>query len=319
MNQDAFWKDLEGARQLLAELRMRNGAVTVDFEEAMQLEEVQSTLRIWRAEDGSPAAFVYVDAYANFCFEVADPAWLHGGPISGLHGGPISGELPQREAEMVGWAIDCIRQRGESALDACCGMDEGSAWRHAFLLRHGFVPQAMRSLHYARPLMLPLADCPLPEGFVLRPVQGEAEVEALVELHRAAFGTDHMTVEERLAIMRAPGYLPRLDLLIVAPNGQRCAFCICGWDVEQQVAYTDPIGVHPDFQGRSLGRVILTAALRLLMAEADPARKPELMTVEVGTSSENLAMQRLAEAVGFRKVSETAWFSLAVQSPESGE
>jgi hypothetical protein len=80
---ETFLIALEDARKLLAELRMRNSAVTVDFEEAMQLEEVQSSLRVWRMEDGSPAAFAYVDAYANFCFEVTDPAWLLGGPVSG--------------------------------------------------------------------------------------------------------------------------------------------------------------------------------------------------------------------------------------------
>ena len=47
---------------------------------------------------------------------------------------------------------------------------------------------------------------------------GEQEAEALAALHRAAFGTDHMTVEERLAIMRAPGYLPELDLLAATPG-----------------------------------------------------------------------------------------------------
>lgn len=281
---------VQAARALMAGLT-RPSAI-VDFEEAMQLPEVQSTLRIWRAADGSPAAFVYVDAYANFWFEVADPAWLS----------------PQREADMVSWAVECIRRRGEASLDACC--DVAWTWRRDLLLRQGFVAQAMRSLHYARPLTLPLAESPLPAGFLLRPVQGEDEVAALVELHRAAFGTDHMTVEERLAIMRAPGYLPTLDLVMVAPSGQLCAFCIGGWDVEQQQAYTDPIGVHPDFQGRGLGRAILTAALRHLTMAAE---HPQQVVVKLGTSSENLAMQRLAEATGFSKVSETAWFSLTVQ------
>jgi mycothiol synthase len=80
--------------------------------------------------------------------------------------------------------------------------------------------------------------------------------KALVALHRAAFGTDHMTAAERRAMMSAPDYDPELDLVVVAPDGRLAGFCVCGIPVEENAVtrrnegYADPVGVHPAFQGR---------------------------------------------------------------------
>jgi len=135
-------------------------------------------------------------------------------------------------------------------------------------------------------------------------VKGEHEVDDLVALHRATFGTDNMTVEERLAIMRAPQYVPELDLVTVAPNGDLSAFCICGFD-EEKVGYTDPIGTHPRYQKIGLGKAIVTAGLRAL-------QECGATVAELGTSSINLPMQKLAERTGFVCIAESLWFSKEV-------
>jgi ribosomal protein S18 acetylase RimI-like enzyme len=127
------------------------------------------------------------------------------------------------------------------------------------------VPQNARTLRYERPLDVPIPDRPLPQGFWIRFANGEAEVERLVALHRSAFGTENMTVERRLAIMRAPQYVPELDLLIVSPAGDLAAFCICGFeDGEQTIGYTDPVGTAASFQRMGLGTAILAEGLRRL-------------------------------------------------------
>ena len=59
----------------------------------------------------------------------------------------------------------------------------------------------------------------LPPGFTIRPAGGAAEAEAWVVLHRAAFGTERMELEERLAMLAEPEYDPQLDLVAVAPDG----------------------------------------------------------------------------------------------------
>lgn len=180
-----------------------------------------------------------------------------------------------------------------------------------FLHRQGFQQSEIRSLHYARWLNEPIPEASLPQGYIIRAARGEAEVERLVELHRAAFKSDWMTLEYRLGMMRGAGYLPELDLVIETPQGELAAFCVGSVDEAENRengtcdGYTDPIGVHPDDQRRGFGRAILLRALALLKARG-------LERARLGTSNANQGMQRLAQAVGFRVVEENLWFSKAL-------
>jgi len=54
-----------------------------------------------------------------------------------------------------------------------------------------------------------------------------------------------------------------------------------------------------------MGRAIVTAGLIALQARG-------AKVAQLGTSSQNFAMQRLAESLGFELVSETFWFSKTV-------
>ena len=281
--------DVHQMRQLIEDLA--GHAMLVDFEEAIQLASVRARTRLWKEND-QLIGFAYVDDYNNLWFEIL-PQY----------------RLPEIETEMVAWGVDCIRRQnaqtgGEDTLDA--GLRANHGWHMAVLKRNGFEEQSQRSFHYERDLALPILEAPLPAGFYVRSVQGESEVPALVALHRAAFGTENMTGEERIAIMRVPTYEPDLDLVLVAPNGELAAFCVCGMeDAENGVGYTDPIGVHPRYQKLGLGKTVVTAGLIALKERG--AKK-----VTLGTSSENEAMQRLAESLGFRIVSESVWFSRQV-------
>jgi ribosomal protein S18 acetylase RimI-like enzyme len=174
------------------------------------------------------------------------------------------------------------------------------------MLEHGFLPQEARTLRYARLLNEPIPECQLPEGFSIRHTTGEQEVEQLVALHRSAFGTDNMTVEQRLAMMHSPQYVQEMDLVVVAPAGELAAFCVCGFeDREKGVGYTDPIGTSARFQRRGLGRAVLSHGLQLLKSAG-------AVTAGLGTSSANTAMQRLAESAGFTRISEKLWFSKSI-------
>jgi ribosomal protein S18 acetylase RimI-like enzyme len=141
---------------------------------------------------------------------------------------------------------------------------------------------------------------------------GEAEIEAYVALHRRAFGTDNMTIEYRRAIMSAPDYLPELDLVAVAPNSDLAAFCVCQVFPDdapraggQKEGWTDPVGTHPEHQRRGLAKALILTGMRRLHARG-------MDTALLGASSQNLPMQRLAESLGFRVVSNTLWFSKKV-------
>ncbi len=279
--------DVRQMRELAA--RLPGGSSVADFEELMLQAAVRARTRLWRRGE-QVVAFALVDDYNNLQFDL-----------------DLKVATPELEAQIVEWGLACMRERNaasgeQGTLDASCRAERVE--RVALLERHGFVREPVRSLHYGRSLEGPLPDRPLPDGFSARPVRGEEEVEALVALHRAAFGTENMTVEQRLAIMRVPQYEPELDLVAVAPDGELAAFV--GFDEPGgQVGYTDPIGTHPRYQRRGLGKAMVAAGLRALRARG-------ATSAEVGTSSENVAMRRLAEAMGFHLVSESIWFSCSV-------
>ncbi len=281
-------QDLPALRKLIEGAR---GEVSLnELEESMQIRGVRQRTRIWQEGDRL-TGFAWVDDFNNLRF--------------GMEGGRTS---PEMEDEMVEWGTACLSGQGAGAdvtLDACC--ESHDAAQIAMLERHGFQRAEVRTLRYARPLEETIPERPLPPGFSLRCARGEEEVEALVELHRAAFGTQNMTVEERLAIMRTPVYERELDLLAVAPQGELAAFCI-GWLESAETGWTDPLGVRPRYQRLGLGRAIVTAGLVELQAKG--ARQARL-----GTSSENLPMQRLAESLGFAVISEKLWFSKAISPP----
>ena len=205
--------------------------------------------------------------------------------------------------------IDCIKKRSietstENTLDCTCNID--NSHRIRALQKHGFTPARVRSLQYARPLDKPVIEYPLPSGFSIRCVKGKDEAKQLTALHRAAFGTNHMSTEYRLAMMSTPQYIQELDLVVVAPGGELVAFCVCGFDdPDKKTGYTDPIGTHPSYRKIGLGRALISAGLIAL-------KKAGANTVTLGTSSENLAMQMLASECGFVCVSEKLWFSKAV-------
>jgi mycothiol synthase len=265
-----------------------------DLREMLCLPELQANTRLWFDQQEQAVAFALVDAFHNLLFDFDPKA--------------ASVEL---DDAILKWGVACLKRESQAddetvTRDAVCR--EGDAARIAWLTRYGFQSLAVRTLRFVRPLSDPILDPQLPAGFFIRPVNGPAEVEALVALHRAAFGTDNMMVEERRAMMSGPDYLHELDLVAVAPHGQLAGFCHCGIPVAENAitgrseGYTDPIGVHPNFQQQGLARALLLTGLRLLRARG-------LAYATLGTSSENVAMQAAARATGFQLQSAKVWFT----------
>jgi ribosomal protein S18 acetylase RimI-like enzyme len=263
-----------------------------DLAEVLAAPESAARTQIWEDADGRVRAYALVDDYGNLWFDrVLEVA---GDEADGL----------------VAWGMACARnlcaQSGQPAsLDTACRAEDDE--RIALLRRHGFTELAVRTLRFVRPLAEPIPEPTLPAGYTIRPVAGETEVEALVALHRAAFGTEHMTAAERLTWMRAPDYDPALDLVAVAPDGSLAAYCFCAIRREENRLSgrndgdTDPLATHPAHQGRGLARALLCAGMARLRARG--AERSLL-----GTSSDNRPMQAAAQAVGYRIESERIWF-----------
>lgn len=263
-----------------------------DLQENLSLPEIQQNTRLWFADDDSLLAYAWVDDYDNLICEFAP------------------GSQQDLGAQVVEWAEAVIRARGGDGLDSACV--DSNRERQAFLFAHGFTRQTEESWHYACPLDVPIPAPQLPPGFSIRPITGEDEAPAVAEMHRAAFGTDYMTTEMRLAMMRTDSYDPAMDIVVVAPDGRLAGYTVAFINAAeneltgQLCGYTDPVAVHPGFQRMGLARALLLAGMSQL--------KERGMTVaKLGTSADNLSMQKAAEAAGFRVESKTLWYHKSIE------
>ena len=156
---------------------------------------------------------------------------------------------------------------------------------------------SLSSVFMQRPALLPVKDYRIPEGFVVRPLAGESEVAAYVQLHRETFGSTVMNVAWRKRILQHPAYIPDLDLVVAAPDGHLGAFCICWLDSQgsEIIGQIEPLGCHPDFRGYALGRLALTEGLRRMQAHG-------ASQIFVQTDNWRNTAFQLYESLGFRVV-----------------
>ena len=167
----------------------------------------------------------------------------------------------------------------------------------ALLEAHELVPGAMQLVsmqHDLRKSDISSEMFPVPVGFKIRPLRGQAEVAAYVALHQAAFGSTVMQEGWRLRTLQMPQYRPELDLVAVTADGRLAAFCI-GWlHPLQPLAQVEPLGVHPDFHRLGLGQAILAALLQRLSAR-------NVQFASLFTTSDNEPAIKFYESIGFQR------------------
>ena len=293
--------DLQKMTELIRSLRVNGQMVypiAADLFEELADPDVQVTARLWEDEGGRLAGFAYVNRYQNLV-----DAFV------------VEKFTPAIESELIDWVVSAARRRNQEigqSLTLSASALESDLSRQAFLERSGFEYQVESSILMSRSLNLPIPEPELPPGFIIRPMGGEVEIDTYVALHRAAFGTEIMTVEYRRTIISAPDYIPELDLVAVAPDGNLAAFCVCQIFPDDspragglKEGWTDPLGTHPAYQRLGLATALLLTGMRLLKARG-------MDTAILGTSSSNLAMQHTARSVGYQDASNTLWYSKSV-------
>jgi mycothiol synthase len=216
-------------------------------------------VRLWE-EDGLLVGFALVRlACCEFVFEVK---------ASGARRREI-------EAQLLEWAKGRMQRaaagRGERRLLMTC-VREYDHERISRLERCGFTRDENHCvyMHYQLDAEIPLPR--LPAGFTVRQLAGARELRAYVAAHRNAFWMDNLSVRWRRRVLRMPDYLPALDLIAVAPDGELAACCLC-W-LEQsgddphgvKKGYVQTLGTRPKFQNAGLGRAVFLEALRRLQA-----------------------------------------------------
>jgi mycothiol synthase len=285
-------KDFQIILDLIVRVRppayLNNFPGKVDLEEKFATAAVCANTRLW-FDNSQPIAWACVDEYNNLLWE-------------------LDNQYEERiGVEIVEWGESCIRKKlanGESStLDTNCREDYAA--RISFLQQYGFRQTGDTNVAMTRKLSEPIPEPELLQGHVIRPIKGMEEAEAVASMHRAAFGTEYMTTENRLIIMSTSGYDPTLDLLATAPNGNIAAYCSCSVNEQTRIGFTDPVATHPNYQRMGLSRALLLTGLHLL-------KERGMESAHLGTSGENIAMQKTAESVGFTVEYRTIWFTKEV-------
>lgn len=264
-----------------------------DLPDFLAIPKNQETTRLWFMEDGSLAAFAYVDGFHTLRFDID---WA-------LRDGRL-------ESEIASWGEACVRIRSKTLYGTSHETDK---LRLEFFDRHGFEQHQDDILHMSCSLLdEDIPSFALPAGFSIRQTGGEAEAQTVAALHRAAFGLSFMTTERRIAMMHKKDYDPELDLVAEAHDGSLAANMLGQVNEREAVegtAYADLFATHPDFRGLGLAKVLMGEVLRRL-------RKKGFWRAKLSTGSSNTAMLRVAQAYGFLVEGRTLRYGRQVQEIE---
>lgn len=153
-------------------------------------------------------------------------------------------------------------------------------------------------VHLTRTLEEDIPAAQLADGYVVRECQGVAEVDARARAQYGSFGSSapfERYVERFTNFMRSPAYTPELDIVAVAPDGQVGSFCIVWPDEVNRIGLFEPVGTHPDFQRKGLGKAVMLEGLRRLQERG-------MKSAIVSTFEDHPAAIKLYESAGFQVV-----------------
>lgn len=174
-------------------------------------------------------------------------------------------------------------------------------------------------LELERDLTQPIPEMPAPEGFTLKPMDPQTDVETLHFTVMDSF-QDHwsppgFSLEQTAHAVSGPGFRPDLTLLAYDSNGEAAGVCMSHVREEYnrqngtQEGLIDTVGVRRPFRRMGLARTLLTQDLRLLKAAG-----LTMAALYVDADSPTGAT-RLYEAVGFTERKRSIVFEKPVGLP----
>jgi mycothiol synthase len=255
------------------------------------------TVRIWDGPAGVAALAIF-EPPLNFEFDID----------------PSLGFEPALANEILGWAEERRRELlgaegevpkayamlGESTVSTTAL--ESDAQKVTFLQMNGYQRVGRHSVRYSRLLSGPLPEAHLPDGMRFK-FASEHDLEARAELHREAWsvwGPSSFSANRYRRLRASPLYDELLDVVIEAANGQLVSYCICWFDDANGIGHFEPVGTHPAFTAKGLGRAVVIEGLHRL-------RERGAHTGLIGTASVNAPALRTYTAAGF-EFRERQWF-----------
>jgi mycothiol synthase len=139
-----------------------------------------------------------------------------------------------------------------------------------------------------------LPKVPLPEGFTLRIVEASDAFQRARSQH-LAFEAElpfEAYLDKYRHFMASPGYTRGRDWIVAIPDGRVASFCIAWSDRASRIGQIDPVGTHPEFQRKGLGKAVMAAGLRDLQSAG-------MRIARICVQAGNAAAIGLYEGLGF--------------------
>ena len=249
--------------------------------------DLATDVRIWKKNDGAVCGFALVDLSVWGLFYLVSPS-------------EEGGELEQ---EILSWACSKASHisRGKSVTLRCRRVREDNCKRIFSLEQQGFRRENDRQgLRMVRRLDVPLDKPLIPQGFKIRHLSDQDEIEAYVALVNSAI-PGATSVETHQRWIETPEYIPELNLIAVADDGTFAAFCQSYYDPlelarsTRREGWTDPIGTAPAYRKKGLARSIVLEALWRLKGRG-------IEDAVLGVAGSNKVAQNLYESIGYRAI-----------------
>ena len=137
----------------------------------------------------------------------------------------------------------------------------------------------------------------LPQGFTIGDARTEADLRLRLEATHGAFGIERpwdAYWQKNLAIFYSPVYVGEHNLFVRSPDGHGAAACTIWLDPVNKVGLFEPVGTHPAYQKRGLGRAVMREGLARMKAAG-------MTHASVGTNADNVAAIALYCSLGFQE------------------
>jgi mycothiol synthase len=210
--------------------------------------------------------------------------------------------------EYVAWAEVRAREAGVKQISPFWAMDYDKVLARQMQAR-GFERMQVEP---AAPLfertLDELPNVPLPAGFTVQGVSNldDGRLRAWVThgSHSPDADWEHDAAKYTQFIGSAV-YDGERDLFVRSPGGQGASACTIWFDPVNAVGLFEPVGTHPDFQGKGLGKAVMAEGLRRMKAAG-------MQRAVVGFDPNNVAALALYTSMGFRASAYFVWYRKAL-------
>lgn len=266
---------------------MHPGCLDFDTHYPPDEQDNRRNLRLWERVDTAPPS---VEAWAMF--------WRHEGTFDlfvspALHGTPLHETVMD---EYVAWAEARARSADIKQISPFWAMQYDKVLTRLMQERGFVITQVDPPVPLFERVLDELPMIPWPAGFTIQSVRNLDDGRLRAQVTHGAFrpNDDWETyAAEYQQFIGSTVYDGERDLFVRSPDGRGASACTIWFDPVNHVGLFEPVGTHPDFQGKGLGKAVMAEGLRRMKATG-------MQRAVVGFDPNNAAALALYTSLGFR-------------------